>query len=69
MIDKNVLACCALHNFVLKHRRLAFSTGTDAYVKDGSWRGLPRSGLGLGIYRALRPHRRGKKGRQISLAM
>lgn len=57
-IDKVVLACCALHNFVLKHRGLAFTTDTDAYVEDGSWRGLPRAGL-----RGMRPLAGGNTGR------
>ena len=30
---------------MLQHRGLAFTTDTDAYVEDGSWRGLPRAGL------------------------
>lgn len=36
--DSLVMACCALQNYVLKHRTLAYSTDTDAYVMDGTWR-------------------------------
>ena len=37
---------------------LAFTTDTDAYVEDGSWRGLPRAGL-----RGMRPLAGGNTGR------
>lgn len=36
--DSLVIACCALQNYVLSHRTLAYSTDTDAYVMDGTWR-------------------------------
>lgn len=49
-VDKIVLACCALQNFVIKHRTLAFTIDTDAYVQDGTWRAAARGGM-----RALRP--------------
>ena len=43
--DSIVMACCALHNFVLHHRTLSFTTDPDAYIRDGTWRTMRRAGL------------------------
>ena len=47
-----------MHNFGLKDRGLAFTTDTDTYVEDCSWRSLPRAGL-----RGMRPLAGGTAGR------
>lgn len=51
-VDSLVLACCALQNYVLRHRTLAYSTDTDAYVLDGTWRAEAAARGGM---RRLRP--------------
>ena len=43
--DSIVLATCALQNFVLTHRTIPFTTDTDAYIRDGTWRQLASTGM------------------------
>ena len=43
--DSIVLATCALQNFVLTHRTIPFTTDTDAYIRDGTWRQLANTGM------------------------
>ena len=52
-VDSLVMACCALQNFVLQHRTLAYSTDSDAYVMDGSWRAEAAARAGMRRLRAV----------------
>ena len=45
-VDAVVLAWCALQNFVLTHRTLAYTIDSNAYVRDGTWRAMARGRLG-----------------------
>jgi hypothetical protein len=37
-VDKMVLACCALQNYLLDYNMMPYTMDTDAYVHNGTWR-------------------------------
>lgn len=43
--DYIVLATTVLQNYIITHRNIPFSTDTDAYIRDGTWRQLPNGGM------------------------
>ena len=48
-----MMACCVLQNYILRHRTLAYSTDSDAYVMDGSWRAEAAARAGMRRLRAV----------------
>lgn len=49
-VDNIVLASCVLQNYLLTHRNIQYTSDSDAYVYDGSWRQVLLLNLFLSSY-------------------
>lgn len=44
-VDAVVMACCALHNYLIDRNVMAFTIDADAYLENGTWRHELQQGM------------------------